>query len=194
MYEEEQVRKLMAFNHVTLDGYFVNAAGDFGWARHGNEDPEFSAFVAENAKSGGALVFGRKTYEMMASFWPTPIADKHDPVVAKQMNALPKVVFSRTLDNASWNNTRLVKGDLVTEARKLKDEEGPDLCILGSGSIIAQLAAAGVIDEYQIVIDPVALGAGRTMFAGIEEPLNLKLRQSRIFRNGKIFVSYAPVS
>lgn len=188
------MRKLMAFNHVTLDGYFVNAAGDFGWARHGNEDPEFSAFVAENAKSGGALVFGRKTYELMASFWPTPIGDKHDPIVAQQMNAMPKLVFSRTLDKATWNNTRLVKGDLVTEARKLKDETGPDLCILGSGSLITQLAAAGVIDEYQMVVDPVALGKGRTMFEGLPEQLNLKLTQSRIFRNGKIFLSYAPVA
>jgi dihydrofolate reductase len=187
------VRRLIAFNHVTLDGYFVNASGDFGWARHGNEDPEFSAFVAENAKSGGTLVFGRKTYQLMASFWPTPIADKHDPIVAKQMNAMPKIVFSRTLEKVDWNNTQLVKGDLVTEARKLKNESGPDMCILGSGSIIAQLAAAGVIDEYQMVVDPVALGKGRTMFEGIQDKLDLKLTQSRVFRNGKIFVSYAPV-
>jgi dihydrofolate reductase len=186
------MQKLIVFNHVTLDGYFVNGAGDFAWARHGNEDPEFSGFVAENAKGGGTLVFGRKTYEMMASFWPTPIADKHDPIVAKQMNALPKVVFSRTLEKASWNNTRLMKGDLVTEARKLKEEPGPGMCILGSGSIVAQLASAGVIDEYQMVLDPVALGAGRTMFEGLKEQLNLKLTQSRIFRNGKIFLSYAP--
>ena len=188
------MRKLMAFNHVTMDGYFVSATGDMNWARQGNEDPEFSAFVAENAKGGGALVFGRKTYEMMASFWPTPMADKHDPVVAKQMNALPKVVFSRTLEKASWNNTRLMKGDLVAEARKLKEETGPGLCILGSGSVIAQLAAAGLIDEYQMVIDPVALGKGRSMFEGIPQPLNLKLAQSRVFRNGKIFLSYAPVA
>jgi dihydrofolate reductase len=111
------MRKLIVFNHVTLDGYFVNSSGDFGWARHGNDDPEFSAFVAENAKGGGELVFGRKTYALMASYWPTAIADTHAPVVAKQMNAVPKVVFSKTLDKATWNNTRLLKGELKDEVQ-----------------------------------------------------------------------------
>jgi len=188
------VRKLMAFNHVTLDGYFVNASGDFSWARHGNDDPEFSGFVAENASGGGALVFGRVTYQLMAGYWPTAIADQHDPVVAKQMNALPKVVFSKSLSEASWNNTRLVKGELVAEMRKLKEETGPNLCILGSGSLIAQLAPAGLIDEYQMVLDPVALGRGRTMFDGIKDKLDLKLTRSKVFRNGKIFLSYAPAA
>ena len=188
------MRKLTVFNHVTLDGYFVNKQNDFGWARHGNEEPEFAEFVAENAKGGGALVFGRKTYALMAGFWPTPVADKHDPIVAKQMNAMPKIVFSKTLDAAHWNNTRLMKGDLITEARKLKSEDGPDMCILGSGSLVPQLASAGLIDEYQMVLDPIALGDGRSMFAGLEKPLDLKLARSRIFRNGKIFLSYAPAN
>ena len=113
------------------------------WARHGNEDPEYSAFVAENASGGGQLLFGRITYELMASYWPTPVADQHNPAVAKGMNSMAKVVFSRTLDQASWNNTRLVKGDLVSEVRKMKNEPGPGMAILGSGSIVAQLAPAG---------------------------------------------------
>jgi dihydrofolate reductase len=92
----------------------------------------------------------------MASYWPTPMAGQHVPVVAAQMNTLPKVVFSRTLDQASWNNTRLVKGDLVSEIRKLKDESGTGMAIMGSGSIISQLAGEHLIDEYQIVLDPVA--------------------------------------
>ena len=185
------MRKLIAFNHVTLDGYFVNASGDFSWSRHGNDDPEFSAFVAENASGGGALVFGRVTYQLMASYWPTAIADQHDPSVAKQMNAMPKIVFSKTLKEASWNNTRLVNGELATEMRKLKEESGPNMCVLGSGTIIAQLAPTGLIDEYQMVLDPVALGKGRTMFDGIKDKLDLKLTRSKVFRNGKIFVSYA---
>src|SRR5271170_6724761 len=174
------MRKLIAFNHITLDGYFVDSAGQFGWAQKGNDDPEFAQFVAENASGGGELVFGRVTYGLMASFWPTPTADKHMPEVAKGMNASPKVVFSRTLDKADWNNTRLIKGDLVTEMKKLKAESGPGMCLLGSGSIVAQLASAGLIDEYQMVLDPVALGKGRSMFDGIKELLNLKLTRSRI--------------
>src|SRR5207249_2542951 len=94
-----------------------------------DEDEEFKEFIAGNA-AGGTLVFGRKTYEMMESFWPTPTAAKQFPEVAKQMNALPKIVFSKTLKKASWNNTRLVKGDLIAEIRKLKKEAGDDLATL----------------------------------------------------------------
>lgn len=188
------MRKLIAFNHVTLDGYFVDANGGFNWARHGNEDPEYSAFVAENASGGGQLLFGRKTYELMASYWPTPIADQHNRAVAAGMNSMPKVVFSRTLDKASWNNTTLMKGDMVSEVRKMKNESGPGMAILGSGSIVAQLAQEGLIDEYQMMIDPVALGKGRTMFDGIKETLNLKPTRMRSFANGKVFLCYQSVA
>jgi len=184
------MRKLIVFNHVTLDGYFVDGRGSMSWAKPGDDDPEYAAFVAENASAGGALLFGRVTYAMMASYWPTPIADQHMPEVARGINASPKIVFSRTLSEATWNNTRLLKGDLVDEIRKLKSESGPGMCILGSGSIVAQLAAAEVIDEYQIIFDPIALGEGRSMFHGITSPLHLKLAQSRVFKNGKVFLSY----
>jgi dihydrofolate reductase len=186
------MRKLIAFNHVTLDGYFVDANGAMSWAKHGNEDPEYAAFVAENAGGGGELLFGRITYNLMASYWPTPIADQHAPSVAAAMNSMRKVVFSKTLDQATWNNTKLVKGDLVSEVRRMKDEEGPGMAILGSGSIIAQLAPENLIDEYQIMVDPVALGKGRSMFEGIPAQLNLKLAKTRIFKNGKVYLCYEP--
>ena len=84
------MRPLIVFNHITLDGYFVDAQGAMSWAQPGNDDPEYAAFVAENSSGGGTLLFGRVTYAMMASYWPTPIADQHMPVVAKSMNAAPK--------------------------------------------------------------------------------------------------------
>jgi dihydrofolate reductase len=188
------MRKLIAFNHITLDGYFVSADGQFSWAQKGNDDPEYSAFVAENASGGGQLLFGRITYELMASYWPTPIADQHHPTVAAGMNSMSKVVFSKTLDHASWNNTKLIKGDLVSEVRKLKNEPGPGMAILGSGSIIAQLAPEHLIDEYHMMMDPVALGKGRTMFDGIKDMLTLKLAKTRTFNNGKVFLCYEPTT
>jgi dihydrofolate reductase len=106
------------------------------------------------------------------------------------MNNLPKVVFSRTLDKAWWNNTSLVKGDLVTEIRKMKSEPGEGMAILGS--IVSQLALEGVVDEYQIVVNPIALGEGRTMFDKIKEKFSLKLTKSRIFRDGRVFLCYQP--
>ena len=108
------------FNHVSLDGYFVDKKGEMRWA-HKN-DPEWNEFVAGNASGGGVLLFGRVTYELMASYWPTPMAAQHSPVVAEHMNKLQKVVFSRTLDKASWSNTKLVKGDVATEAGRFSLE------------------------------------------------------------------------
>ncbi len=148
--------KLVTYNTVSLDAFFTDASGDMSWAH--KKDPEWQVFVSENAGGGGRLLFGRVTYDLMASFWPTPLAAQSNPIVVEKMNSLPKIVFSRTLDQASWNNTTLVKGDLTTEVRKLKREPGPNMTIMGSGSIVAQLADAGLIDEYQIVVSPLVLG------------------------------------
>jgi dihydrofolate reductase len=187
------MRKLVVFNQISLDGYFVDQNGDMSWAHNINEDAEFDAFVAGNAKGGGLLVFGRITYDLMSSYWPTSMAMQNDPVVAERMNNLPKVVFSRTLDQATWNNTKLIKDDLVGEVRKMKNYPGIDMVIMGSGSIIAQLTPQHLIDEYQLVVIPVVLGQGRTMFDGIEEKLNLKRTNSRTFGNGYVLLCYEPM-
>jgi len=184
------MRKLIVFNHISLDGYFTDAHGDMGFARNATPDAEWDAFVEGNAGGGGTLVFGRVTYEMMASYWPTPAAAEQMPLVAGRMNSAPKVVFSRGLQQASWNNTRLVKSDLPGEIRKMKNELGEDMLIFGSGSIVSQLAQAGLIDEYQFIVDPVVLGSGRTMFAGVQGRLPLKLKQVRSFDNGNVLLTY----
>ena len=187
------MRKLVAFNSTSLDGYFTDANGDMSFAHHIEGDAEWDAFVAGNASGGGVLLFGRKTYELMASFWPTPAAAQMMPVVAERMNNLPKVVFSRTLDKATWTNTKLVKEDLVGAVRKMKAEPGEDMAILGSGSIVSQLAPHGLIDEYQIVVIPVVLGKGRTLFEGVQDKVPLKLTKTRAFRNGNVLLCYEPI-
>src|SRR6266498_1288588 len=179
------MRKLIVFNHVSLDGYFVDSNGDMSWAKADRQDAEWDAFVAGNASGGGVLVFGRVTYDLMAGFWPTPVA-------AAGMNNMPKVVFSRTLDHASWNNTTLVKGYLAAEMRKMKQASGENMVILGSGSIVSQLAQEGLIDEYHIVVNPAVLGQGRTMFDGVKEKLRLKLTKTRAFGNGNVLLCYEP--
>jgi dihydrofolate reductase len=186
------MRKLLVFNHVSLDGYFADRNGDMSWAKADHQDPEWDAFVAGNASGGGALVFGRITYQMMAGFWPTPLAMEMMPVVARAMNRMPKIVFSRTLDTASWSNTTVVTGDIIAAVRRLKSESGPGMTILGSGSIVAQLAPAGVIDEYQVVVNPLALGKGRTMFDGLTDTLALKLSRTHAFDNGNVLLCYEP--
>ena len=186
--------RLVAFNQVTLDGYFAGANGDFSWGHKDKADTEWNAFVAGNASGGGVLLFGRVTYQLMASYWPTPMAAANDPVVARHMNDLPKVVFSRTLDEATWSNTRLVKGELVAEVRKMKKAPGEGMAILGSGSLVAQLAQKGLIDEFQIVVNPVVLGSGRTMFEGVRDKLGLRLTNTRTFGNGSVLLCYEPTA
>jgi dihydrofolate reductase len=186
------MRKLSVFNQVSIDGYFTSRDGDVGWTHQDDGDPEFEEFTEGNASGGGALIFGRKTYEMMVSFWPTPAAAKQFPVVARQMNALPKIVFSRTLKKVSWNNTALVKGEPAAEMRKMKSAPGEDMTILGSGTIVSQLAREGLIDEYRIVMIPIVLGDGRTMFQDLQRPLDLELVKTRAFRNGRVVLQYKP--
>lgn len=185
--------KLSAFNNVSLDGYFSGKNGEFAWAKS-HMDPEFNAFVASNSQLGGTIVLGRITYELMAGYWPGPQAMKSDPVVADGMNKAPKIVFSRTLSSAPWINTRLVKTDPVAEIRRLKKESSSDMVILGSGSIVSQMAQAGLIDEFQVVVNPVVLGEGRTMFDGLKNSVGLKLTRNRIFASGNAFLCYEPAA
>jgi dihydrofolate reductase len=186
------MRRVIVFNSVSLDGYISDAKGDMAWAHRVEKDAEWSAFVAGNAKGGGELLFGRITYDLMAGYWPTPLAARNDPVVADRMNAMPKVVFSRSMDRASWSNTRLVKGDAPAELRRMKESPGPGMVVLGSGSIVSQLTQENLVDEYQIVVIPVILGGGRSMFAGVSGRPALRLVNSRSFKNGNVLLCYSP--
>ncbi len=181
--------KLSVFNLVTLDGYFAGPGGDISWH---NVDQEFQELANEASNSGNTLLFGRVTYELMAGYWPTPEGIKDDPVVARGMNRAEKIVFSRTLTNADWNNTRLVKDDMLAEVRRLKQGSGKDLTILGSGSIVAQLAQEGLIDGFEILLNPVVLGQGKTMFEGVQGRFSLKLKSARTFKNGNVLLNYEP--
>jgi len=181
------MRKLNVFNLVTLDGYFAGEGGDISWHM---VDEEFQELAKAASNSGNTLLFGRKTYQLMESYWPTPEALKNDPIVAKGMNSAQKIVFSRTLEKADWNNTRLVKDDMLAEVRKLKQGAGKDLTVLGSGSIVAQLAQEGLIDEYQVLLNPVVIGKGRTMFEGVRDKIALKLIKTRTFGNGNVLLTY----
>ena len=182
--------KLAVFDFISLNGFYKGNNGDLSWA-HGDEETD--AFAIESNKEGGILLFGRVTYEMMASFWPTPYAQQVNAAMAEGMNRAEKIVFSTTLEKAEWENTRIVKDDIVGEIKMLKQIKGKDMAILGSGSIVNQLTEAGLIDEYQIMIHPVLLNGGTPILNGITRKLNLKLVSSRIFKSGKVLLCYVPV-
>jgi dihydrofolate reductase len=183
------MRKLIVFNNISLDGYFSGTNGDIAWTKS-RPDPEWDAFVVSNARSGGELLFGRITHDLMAGWWPTPMAAQQFPELAAHMNRLPKIVFSHSLQASTWSNTRVVQADPAGEVRRLKQADGPDLVILGSGTIVALLTGAGLIDEYQVVVHPVILGRGRTMFEGVDPQGELRLAGSRVFGNGRVMMRY----
>jgi dihydrofolate reductase len=185
-------RTLGAFMQISLDGYYCDPYGDMSFAHKPPGDTEWQQFVAGNASAGGMLLFGRVTYDMMAAWWPSPMAAQAMPEVAARMNSMPKIVFSRTMSSADWSNTKLVKDDLVGTVRRMKGEAGPDMAILGSGTIVTQLAGAGLIDSLQIVVNPVALGAGKSLFAGLTKRVDFTLTKTRVFANGSVVLWYTP--
>lgn len=177
---------------MSLDGYFEGAKkGDIGWHKH--LKGEQTEYAEKMSQTGNTLLFGRVTYEMMASYWPTPFAKENDPITADGMNKSEKIVFSRTLKKADWNNTELIKGDLIGEVKKLKKMQRRDMTLLGSGSILTRLAEHGLIDEYQFMLDPVVIGKGKSIFNGIGHQLDLKLESVRTFKSGIVLLNYRPV-
>lgn len=186
------MRTLKVFESITTNGFFAGPGGDLSWAHAASGDPEFQAFVKGNASSSGVLLFGRVTYEMMASYWPSPLAETNDPVVARGMNAAEKIVFSRTLEKAEWSNTTVIRDDLASAVKALKEKDGAPLVVLGSGSIVTQLADANLVDEYQLVVKSVALGSGRSLFEGAKRRIELRLTGSRVFGADNVVLTYEP--
>jgi len=182
--------RLNVFNFVTLNGYFKGPHEDLSWHKQG-VGPEENEYAEQGAQSDSILLFGRATYEMMAGWWPTPQAIATTPGIAQGMNNSEKIVFSHTLQEATWNNTRVVK-NMEEEVRRLKQGAGKGMTLLGSGSITTQLAELGLIDTFQFMIDPVALGNGTPLFKDISHQLDLKLTNSRIFKSGAVLLTYQP--
>jgi dihydrofolate reductase len=184
------MRKVVMSNLMNIDGFFDGRDHDISWH---NVEAEFNDYaINEMFPFSDLLLFGRVTYELMADFWPTPEALKDDPIVAGKMNSSAKVVFSRTMKKTEWNNTRLVKDNMEEEVRKLKEQPGKDIALLGSGSIVSQLAQRGLIDEYRIMVNPIVLGQGTPLFKDIKNRLTMKLLRTRTFRNENVLLCYAP--
>jgi dihydrofolate reductase len=181
------VGKLIMWNLVTLDGYFEGpTAWDIDW--HGPfVDEEFDRFAIAQLKAAGTLVFGRKTYEGMANYWPTASGE-----VADLMNGMRKAVFSKTLAGSSstWNNTRIYGGDLAVTIAELK-EDAKDLLVFGSAALSSPLLKRGLFDELRIGIAPILLGKGRPLFGPLEKPIRLQPGLPRKFASGLVVHSYA---
>jgi len=174
---------------VTLDGYFEGVNHSIEWH---NVDHEFNEFVVDQLDSAGILLFGRNTYELMAGYWPTLSATTDEPIVAYKMNTISKIVISTTLEKAAWENTRLISKNIENELRLIKNSPGKDIFILGSASLSSMLREMGMIDEYRIMINPVAIGQGKQLFSTLNETLNFRLLKTRKFKSGNVLLYYEP--
>ena len=184
------MRKVVFQMLVSLDGYYEGPDHGIDWH---NVDAEFNEYAIDNLRNKfDTLLFGRVTYEGMAAWWPTPAAATDDPIVANLMNTLPKIVFSRTLDRAEWQNTRLVKEHAAEEVARLKQQPGKDIAIFGSSDLALALIPHGLIDEYHILVNPIVLGGGKALFHGIQGRLKLKLLRTQTYRSGNVLLVYGP--
>ncbi len=176
------------WNLVTLDGFFEGPKSwEIDWHDYVWGD-ELERFAIDQSKTTDALLFGRVTYEGMASHWPSQKGE-----IADFMNSIPKVVFSRTLEKAVWNNTRLVRGKAEEEVAKLKRQPGGNLVIFGSANLCSALTRHGLIDEYQLCLVPVILGSGNPLFKPAPERVRLQLVEARPTKSGAVILRYEPM-
>lgn len=184
------MRKVLFFMFTSLDGYFEGPNNDITWH---NFDDDMNQLSIEQLNSVDMLLFGRVTYQMMASYWPTPAAMADDPITTEKMNTLPKIVFSKTLEQAEWQNTKVVKDNFVEEITQLKNQPSKDLIIFGSSDLAVTLLEHDLLDEIRVMLNPIVLGGGKALFAGIKRPLKLKLLKTRAFASGNVLLHYQPV-
>lgn len=187
--KENPLRKVIASPFVTLDGFIAGPDGALDWSV-GDEAFDREQLPALLSRVD-AILLGRLTYQELAAYWPfTSGEDDHN---ADLMNTIPKFVFSRTLAEAPWgqiNNARVVKDDPAEAVAKLKQQSGKDMVIFGSGRLVSQLAQAGLIDEYQLRVNPVVLGSGKRLFQDLQERVKLKLLDTRTSPSGVVVLHY----
>jgi dihydrofolate reductase len=182
------MRKLVVWNLMTLDGYFE---GEAPWDLSFHQTvwgPELRELSEQFGQEGDLLVFGRKTYEGMAAYWPT-VEDEDDDAIKDYMNGMSKLAVSRTMTEASWNNTRVVS-DPVGELTKLKQQAGKTIFIFGSAELVASLLKEGLIDEYRICIVPALIGKGNPLFKKSDAAIQLALVSSKVAANGAVILAY----
>jgi dihydrofolate reductase len=196
-------RRIVTFDWVTADGYFAGADGNLDWVV---PDEEQARAAAEGISGFDTVVFGRRTYELFEGFWRPAVVDEfgtipdpHHPgrrspehgAIAIALNSMTKVVFSRSMKDATWKNSRLLRELDPREIETMKAQPGKDLIVFGSGSIVSQLTRHGLIDEYQFVICPVLLGSGQSLVRGVPRPRRLDLLEAKTLLSGDVILRYA---
>jgi len=200
------MRRIVMFNRVTADGYFAGVDGNLNWVVPDQELDRSAAAAIERADTD-TILFGRRTYELFEAFWSRAIDDSptspdpHDAgrrspemrVMARMLNEMTKLVFSRTLKEVTWRNSRLVRELDPRAIEAMKQQSGKDMIVFGSGSIVSQLTQHGLIDEYQFVVSPILLGSGRALISRVSRSVRVDLQEAKKYPSGNVMLRYARV-
>jgi dihydrofolate reductase len=187
--EEQTMRTLASFIITSLDGFYEGPDGEFDWPI---VDEEFNEFAIRQLDGADTLGFGRATYQHMAAYWPTEQAQVNDPAITSRMNTQPKLVFSTTLEDAAWSATTIVRGEAAEEVTAIKATDGGELLVIGSAHLTAGLAEAGTLDELRIMVSPILIGQGRSLFENLGDRVSLTLLGVRQFDSGNVLLTYRP--
>lgn len=177
--------------HISLDGYVAGPNGEMDWI---NVDEEIFDYVGSRISEGDTALYGRATYQMMESYWPTaadkPTATRHDIEHSKWYAKVHKVVLSRTMEGVDLMNTTIISGHISDRINELKRQTGKEILVFGSPTATHALMQLGLIDGYWLFVNPVILGKGIPLFTGIEDKVKLKLLGTRRFDCGVIELNY----
>ena len=190
------MRSIHLFATLSLDGYFEGPNHDLSWH---NVDDEFNKYAIEQLRETGLILFGRRTYQLMESFWPKAAVDPEtspdDREIARLINNTEKIVFSRTLEGVreteNWKNVKLRRKVDPVEIRRLKEMPGKDIG-LGTSDLAVSFIKEDLIDEFRFMINPVIIGGGTRIFQGLDHRLDLELTKTRRFQSGKMLMHYRP--
>ena len=184
------MRNIFLFMNVSLDGYHEAPGHDLSGF---HADDGFDAFSPESSGEVDAILLGRNTYEMMRAFWPTEQAKQTAPEIAAFFDKMPKYVATHGAYEPGWSKVMVLSGDVIGQIRALKEQPGKTIIMFGSNTLCVSLLEAGLLDELQIMVNPVLFGAGTSLFAGLPSHIRLKLTDSRTFQSGNTLLTYTPI-
>jgi dihydrofolate reductase len=187
--EDHPMQTLASFIFTSLDGFYEGPNGELDWP---TVDQEFLDFAARQLDEADAIGFGRATFEHMAAYWPTEQALANDPTMTARMNEKAKLVFSTTLTDVSWSGTTIVRGEAAEHMPTIKAAPGRELLVIGSTHLTANLAQAGLLDELRVMVCPIVLGQGRSLFEDLKSQISLTLLHVRQFQSGNLVLTYRP--
>ena len=182
------MRKIIVSNLVSVDGYFEGTNQDLSWFKTSDD---FFEYVKQLFTEVDTILYGRITYEYMAAYWPT--ATNNDALITEKMNSLKKIVLSKQLKEATWNNTEIIEEHITDRVKEIKQQQGKDIVIFGSGTIVSELTQLRLIDEFRLILNPVILSNGNPLFKSINERVNLELINAKVLSSGVVILSYKPL-